>query len=219
MTDGLVASQLATRLRRVRLERGLTLRQAAQQTGVTKETLSDLERARRQPHPPTLQKIAEGYNVEIRDLLGPIVDEEPALAGKGEAPEAGPAITRDSLMSSPESEKERREDLREFRGFLLEVHALLEEIVEKYKAAGDNDKLTTLLNVLIFNAWGAEQFVKEEIGLPEDRETARVYNAGAHLQDLIDDLREDLQEGQVVGPAEEPKDDLFMKRLLRKQAG
>ncbi len=107
MTDGLVASQLATRLRRVRLERGLTLRQAAQRTGVTKETLSDLERARRQPHPPTLQKIAEGYNVEIRDLLGPIVDEEPALAGKAEAPEAGPTNQQDPL---PPSSREVPED-------------------------------------------------------------------------------------------------------------
>lgn len=90
MIDELLAGQLAARLRRVRLERGLTLRQAAERTGVTKETLSDLERARRQPHPPTLQKIAEGYGVEIRDLLGPMVEEEPALAGKAEAPgEAG----------------------------------------------------------------------------------------------------------------------------------
>ncbi len=205
---------LARRLRLLRAERGWTLREAAPKLGVTPGTLSELERGVRHPQDVTLARIAKGYEVPVKELI-----EEPALAGKAEAPETGPAITWDSLMSSPESEKERREELREFREFLLEVHALLEEIVEKYKAAGDNDKLTTLLNVLIFNAWGAEQFVKEEIGLPEDRETRRVYNAGAHLQDLIDDLREDLQEGQVVGPAEEPKDDLFMKRLLRKQAG
>ncbi len=113
----MVASQLATRLRRVRLERGLTLRQAAQRTGVTKETLSDLERARRQPHPPTLQKIAEGYDVEIRDLLGPIVDEEPALAGKAEAPEAELAP---GLLGKYDPETWRHR-LAYYRG-VLEIH-------------------------------------------------------------------------------------------------
>ncbi len=90
MVNELLAGQLAARLRRVRLERGLTLRQAAEQTGVTKETLSDLERARRQPHPPTLRRIAQGYSVEIRDLLGPMIEAESVPLGKapGEAGQA-----------------------------------------------------------------------------------------------------------------------------------
>ncbi len=97
MVDVLLEAQhLATRLRRARLERGLSLRGAAAEIGVTKETLSDLERARRQPHPPTLAKIAAGYGVEISDLLGPMVEEDPVLLGKGEAPEeAGPAEAGD----------------------------------------------------------------------------------------------------------------------------
>jgi transcriptional regulator with XRE-family HTH domain len=74
--DEFQAERLGARLYRVRLERGLSLRQAAAQTRVTKETISDLEHARRQPHPPTLAKIAAGYGVEISDLLGPL--EEPA---------------------------------------------------------------------------------------------------------------------------------------------
>jgi transcriptional regulator with XRE-family HTH domain len=86
MMDRLPAEQLGARLHRTRVERGLSLRQAAAQTGVTKETLSDLERGRRTPHPPTLAKIAKGYGVEISDLLGPMVEEEPALAGKAKAP-------------------------------------------------------------------------------------------------------------------------------------
>ncbi len=81
------------------------MRQAAERTGVTKETLSDLERARRQPHPPTLQKIAAGYSVEIRDLLGPMVEAEPALVGKAEAPEAGHS---DEAHPPPPEDEERR---------------------------------------------------------------------------------------------------------------
>jgi transcriptional regulator with XRE-family HTH domain len=85
MMDRLPPEVLGARLRRTRVERGLSLRQAAAQTGVTKETLSDLERDRRTPHPPTLAKIARGYGVEISDLLGPVVEEE-SSAPKEPAP-------------------------------------------------------------------------------------------------------------------------------------
>jgi transcriptional regulator with XRE-family HTH domain len=65
----------------------MTLVEAAEQVGVGRDTLSDLERGRRHPVMPTLAKIAQGYGVPVEDLLG-----EPALAGKAEAPgEVGPA--------------------------------------------------------------------------------------------------------------------------------
>ncbi len=51
--------------------------EAAEQAGVGRDTLSDLERGRRHPVMPTLAKIARGYDVPVEDLL-----EEPALAGK-----------------------------------------------------------------------------------------------------------------------------------------
>jgi transcriptional regulator with XRE-family HTH domain len=80
------------------MERGLTLRQAAERTGVTKETLSELERALRDPHPPTLAKIAGGYGVEIPDLLGPMEGADAASSATSqepvpldEAPESGHA--------------------------------------------------------------------------------------------------------------------------------
>ncbi len=54
----------------------MTLVEAAEQAGVGRDTLSDLERGRRHPVMPTLAKIAQGYGVPVEDLL-----EEPALAG------------------------------------------------------------------------------------------------------------------------------------------
>jgi transcriptional regulator with XRE-family HTH domain len=83
---------LAHKLRVLRAERGLTLREAAALTGVAKETISDIERGLRHPHDPTLAKIAKGYDVPVEELL-----EEPVLAGtpgKVEAPRgAGQAQT------------------------------------------------------------------------------------------------------------------------------
>lgn len=76
--------KLARRLRVLRAERGLSLTEAAERIGVTRDTLSEIERGKRHPYVPTLTKIAAGYGVPVEGLL-----EEPALAGKAEASETG----------------------------------------------------------------------------------------------------------------------------------
>ena len=81
----MMQGSLARTLRVLRAERGWTLREASSRTGVTKETLSDLERGLRHPHDPTLAKIAKGYGVPFEELLV----EGPALVGKAEASDTG----------------------------------------------------------------------------------------------------------------------------------
>ena len=68
---------LARKLRVLRAERGLTLREAEQLTGVDKDTLSKIERGLRHPYDVTLSKLARGYEVNVVDLL-----EAAARAGK-----------------------------------------------------------------------------------------------------------------------------------------
>ncbi|MDP9485834.1 MAG: helix-turn-helix domain-containing protein [Actinomycetota bacterium] len=101
---------LARRLRVLRAERGLTLRDAEHLTGVDKDTLSKIERGVRHPQDVTLAKIAKGYGVPVAELL-----EEPVLAGKAEAPEVwtGPLARYD-----PETWRRR---LAYYRG-VLEIH-------------------------------------------------------------------------------------------------
>jgi transcriptional regulator with XRE-family HTH domain len=65
----LMQGSLATKLRVMRAERGLTLRQAAPRLGVRPGTLSELERGARHPHDLTLAKIAKGYGVPVEELL------------------------------------------------------------------------------------------------------------------------------------------------------
>ena len=60
---------LATKLRVLRAERGLTLRQAAERVRVRPATLSDIEHGHSQPHDVTLAKIAKAYGVPLADLL------------------------------------------------------------------------------------------------------------------------------------------------------
>src|SRR5215210_4093534 len=87
---------LAEKLRILRARKGLSLSEAAAITGVTRDTLSDLERGKRRPYTPTLAKIAQGYSVPVEDLLE--LEEEPqgqsALTGKDRAPERARTETR-----------------------------------------------------------------------------------------------------------------------------
>ena len=98
---------LGHRLRLMRVERGLSLREAARRAGVVKETISDIERGHTHPYDVTLAKLAKAYEVPVEELLG-----EPVPLG--EAPrEAGP----------PEkSEEERRSGyLRSWRAFVYKL--------------------------------------------------------------------------------------------------
>ena len=90
---------LGRRLRLIRAEQKLSLRQAARQAGLAKETLGDLERGKRHPTDVTLAKLADVYGISLQELFD--LEEEPqepsgemALTGTGpkaEAPETGQA--------------------------------------------------------------------------------------------------------------------------------
>jgi transcriptional regulator with XRE-family HTH domain len=76
-------TSLGRRLRLLRVERQLSLRQAAVRAGVVKETISDLERGVTHPQDVTLAKLAKAYGVPVEDLLedGPSLTELHEEAG------------------------------------------------------------------------------------------------------------------------------------------
>jgi transcriptional regulator with XRE-family HTH domain len=97
---------LARKLRVLRAERGLTLRQAAEQAGVRPGTLSELERGLHRPHDITLSRVAKGYGVPVEDLLEEPVpfDEAPqepgrAVVGVGTTPEEATENLEQQLYS------------------------------------------------------------------------------------------------------------------------
>jgi transcriptional regulator with XRE-family HTH domain len=97
---------LAERLRVLRARQGLSLTEASKRAGITRDTLSDLERGKRHAYMPTLAKIAEGYGVPVDELL-----EEPALTGKVDAPDTGltalsPAELETRVFGAPVREGE-----------------------------------------------------------------------------------------------------------------
>lgn len=71
---------LARKLRVLRAERGLSLGEAGELLGVTRETLAALEHGQRGAYTSTLEKIARGYNTSVSALLA---EDESPLVGAG----------------------------------------------------------------------------------------------------------------------------------------
>ena len=94
---------LATKLRVLRAERGLTLRQAAERVRVRPATLSDIEHGRSQPHDVTLAKIAKAYGVPLADLLEEPVPLDDAPQETGSLPHV--RRPHDSIEVSDEVKK------------------------------------------------------------------------------------------------------------------
>jgi transcriptional regulator with XRE-family HTH domain len=64
-----VQESLGHKLRILRAERQMSLRRAAAEAGLAKETISEIERGLTHPHDVTLAKLARAYNVPVEDLL------------------------------------------------------------------------------------------------------------------------------------------------------
>src|SRR5215213_3354953 len=96
---------LTTKLRVLRAERGLTLRQAAERGGVRPATLSDIEHGRSRPHDITLAKIAKAYDVPVDDLLDVPDDllEEDVVTFDNEAVRAAITAARTGKLTTKEA--------------------------------------------------------------------------------------------------------------------
>jgi transcriptional regulator with XRE-family HTH domain len=68
--EGEEMETLATRLKQLRLEKGLTLEQVAKELNTTKVTISRYENSAREPKSDTLRQLAHYFDVSIDYLLG-----------------------------------------------------------------------------------------------------------------------------------------------------
>jgi transcriptional regulator with XRE-family HTH domain len=64
--------KLHERLRELRSERGLRLKDVSEKAGISIPYLSDLERGRTNPSLETLQTLATSYGITVHDLLDPV---------------------------------------------------------------------------------------------------------------------------------------------------
>jgi transcriptional regulator with XRE-family HTH domain len=81
----MMQKSLAGKLRLLRAQRGLTVKDAAAQLGVDRHTLRRIELGTQEAQYPTLLKIARGYGIDVEELLEEPEEAHPAT--KAEAPQ------------------------------------------------------------------------------------------------------------------------------------
>ncbi|TFV50346.1 XRE family transcriptional regulator [Blastococcus sp. TF02A-35] len=91
MTDDDVLQSVGPRLRGLRTERGQTLAEVSEDTGISVSTLSRLESGGRRPTLELLLPLARSYGVAIDDLVGAQAPADPRVHGR--------PITRDDGMT------------------------------------------------------------------------------------------------------------------------
>jgi transcriptional regulator with XRE-family HTH domain len=101
-------AQIGSRLRLARVQAGMTLRQAEEETGLSKDTISRIERGLRNPQPLTTAKLAEAYGHSIEEFL----EDPKALA---------------SRSPTPEVPEERRNYRAEVETFIREASEVLDD--------------------------------------------------------------------------------------------
>jgi len=183
---------LAERLRVLRARKGLSLTEAAELTGVTRDTISGLERGKRHPYSPTLSKLARGYGVPVEELM--LLDAEAEESGLGVdvRPKVQAPPSSEPSVNDVVDEEERRNELRNIRKVLADALELLESWFEEYRRGRDGRKLADLTAVSILTHLGVAQYVSDEVGPMNDRESERIYLVGTRYEELIDDLLEEL---------------------------
>jgi transcriptional regulator with XRE-family HTH domain len=188
---------LGHRLRLMRVERGLSLREAARRAGVVKETISDIERGHTHPYDVTLAKLAKAYEVPVEELLEPVP--------LGEAPrEAGP----------PEkSEEERRSGyLRSWRAFVYKlIHRWKQDPPESSREiAVVLDAMQALLEE------GAFERPPEQITTSDKREVSEWLDLRSLFQgiDRLNQMADSVQQmpDAVQGPVDDAQADAEAER-------
>jgi transcriptional regulator with XRE-family HTH domain len=109
---------LARKLRILRAAQGITLAEAEELTGVTRETLGALEHGQRGAYTSTLEKIARGYGVTVSALLSEVEEPEAELALAGSSPKAKAPREAGRVDAPLEAERRAQADLQRELGRL-----------------------------------------------------------------------------------------------------
>ena len=194
----MMQGSLAERLRVLRARQGLSLTEASKRAGITRDTLSDLERAKRHAYMPTLAKIAEGYGVPVEDLL-----EEPVPLDEASETGRSPGAPSEELTAQ---EWARRQNARlhgmtaEEWDDYLRTHDTVEELGETWKELSDESGM--LHAALKAHKWqrpqdrGRRQTLSRGLRDLRMRRFADLYASAKplHARDLVDEIFEAMRE-------------------------
>ena len=96
-----VLAEVGSRLKRLRVRRGVTLTALAAETGISKSTLSRLENGQRKPSLELLLPLAEAHQVALDELVGAPEVGDPRVRFKPRAPQRTSGLPVDPAVEQP----------------------------------------------------------------------------------------------------------------------
>jgi transcriptional regulator with XRE-family HTH domain len=192
---------LATRLRVLRAERGLTVRQVAELSGVAKETISQVERGERHPYDRTLAKLAHAYEVPVEDLLEepvPLAEApDTGLTGQAEAAKLhGPSL-QGWLVAIRDLYRRWAPQIAYHEGAMAQEAPTLVRVESRGRAMTWGMEINQTYNALVDGILYDPLFP----GAYRPEEVLQLYNAFSTMQGLLDRTErwyEGMAEGEVV---------------------
>jgi transcriptional regulator with XRE-family HTH domain len=170
------------RLKEVRELHGWSQAKLAEESDVSRDSISNYETGHREAYPATAKKLADALHVEIADLREPA--RELAISGKAEAPrEAGHSVAQ------------RLEDLQAYEAHISKIGEKYHTEAEPLLAAvGDADKptekdLDSLMTLLTQTGWtfdGGYEYLKHDDAVVQaERGTATERHALAKVKNAL----------------------------------
>jgi transcriptional regulator with XRE-family HTH domain len=197
----IVTRSLAMKLRVLRAEQQLSLREASELTGVDKVSLSKYERGLGQPQDRTLAKIAKGYGVPVEEFL-----EEPVLLSLEELhAEAEPET--DWLRKSEEEWRAAWEEISSPREAVMAVFDLGDEYSAVRKRIAEQDPAQALPHRLISGPY-KQAFSRWIYGM----QNAHSFGVAAGMIGIADTLIDLVKEVELEG-------EMRRRELKRKERG
>jgi len=212
---------VAERLRVIRARLGLSLVEAAERTGVDRHTIAALERGKRAPYFPTVEKLAQGYGVAAEEILGVEVAEEPVPLD--EAPEEDESGLTDAQLLhglvTSDAEADRKRFLQYNR--VMIVISTLKELVDHVelvlsKNRFDLEEIESLEEVVTAQFFTHKRYVRDDV---LKLGTAEQKAALEYQETRMDTARAALHEAYLKRLEQEQpsEDDLAVKRRAKEE--
>jgi transcriptional regulator with XRE-family HTH domain len=185
--------ELGERIATLREDQALTQAELAERARISPSTLSQIESGRvPRPHVGTIRKIARALNVEPQDLRRA---EDPALAGKAEAPYPGPSLLEKALDAASHDEEKDSQAIARLlasEGTPQLTHSYEEdEFRAELRTHGFPDEyFEGFIWPIIVKAMQADRLEQELAQLREDheRETAQSSNLEAIYEEATEEF-------------------------------
>lgn len=154
------------RLREIREARAFSQRGLSKSSGVAQDTISDIERGLRKPHPSTIRKLARALEVEVEDITGGVTaapkesgsrnvesDEDFVRGLAAEIEAAGQGDNRMTMALNDEEQSNLTRALDHLHAAQRQLHGIIFAVEQAKNACADEGNLSRDALMAAWEMW------------------------------------------------------------------